>query len=178
MSLSMGPGGRCRPRETLVPSAVQGIDHSVKWLPPMTAAPVRYWLGAWAIQPAPFQQSVAPRRCPISGWLAASRGSGLATLGQTVSGKAALRFEGLRRLQPVITGARELVRERLGRHDGMALSGLAFVEAFRFRAIAPGKVRGLDKRPGEIFVAVLAIAFTPPFFRCSRSGCRHSGNRS
>jgi hypothetical protein len=42
------PGGMGRPRETLVPSCVQGVGHIRVAV--ATATPVRYWLTAWAIQ--------------------------------------------------------------------------------------------------------------------------------
>ena len=42
------PGGMGRPRETLVPSRVQGVGHI--GVAVAMATPVRYWLTAWAIQ--------------------------------------------------------------------------------------------------------------------------------
>src|ERR1700694_5003436 len=56
------PGGFCRPRETLVPSRVQGVGHI--GVAVAMATPVRNGLTAWAIQSSALHR-VAQRRRPI-----------------------------------------------------------------------------------------------------------------
>ena len=58
----------------------------------------------------------------------------------------------------VVTGAAQLVRHRFDRQHTMALGLLSLIEAFDPGTIADGEVCRFDKRPGQIFVAVLGIA--------------------
>lgn len=74
-------------------------------------------------------------------------------------GKAARYVERLALLQDVVTGARQLVCQRLGSDDVVGLGFLAVMEALGLGAKAPGEVRRLDEGPGEILVAVLDVAF-------------------
>ena len=60
----------------------------------------------------------------------------------------------------MVTRPRQLVRQGLGRHRPIGLGKLLLVEALSFRVEACRKVRGLDKRPTQVFVAILAIAGT------------------
>lgn len=61
-------------------------------------------------------------------------------------------------LQHVITSPCQFVRQRLGRHGPIGLSELLGIEALGLRTEARRKVRGLDKRPRQVFVAVLGVA--------------------
>ena len=74
-------------------------------------------------------------------------------------GKAARHVKRFALLQHVIASTGELVRERLDCNHIVGLRLLAFIEPLRLGAIAHGKVSGLNKRPGQILVAVLGIAF-------------------
>src|SRR5439155_4643946 len=59
----------------------------------------------------------------------------------------------------MVAGARQLVCQRLGGDDVVGLGLLALMETLGPGAKAPGKIRRLDEGPGEIFVAVLDVAF-------------------
>src|SRR5258706_11318245 len=63
-------------------------------------------------------------------------------------------------LEHVVAGAREFVRQRLGRYRRVRLRPLALVEAARLLAVAARKVRRLHKRPRQVAVAVLDVALT------------------
>src|SRR5574340_668877 len=69
----------------------------------------------------------------------------LADLPSPNSCETALHIEGLPRLQHVVARARQLVRERLGRHHAVRPGLLALEEAFRFLAVAASEVRRLDE---------------------------------
>ena len=73
--------------------------------------------------------------------------------------EAALQLEGLAFAQHVVAGAREFVRDRLERHDGVGAGLLALVETLRLGTEAHREVGRLDKRPRQILVAVLRVAF-------------------
>ena len=74
--------------------------------------------------------------------------------------KTSLDLKALALAQHVITSPRQLVRQRFGRHDRIALLLFAFVKALRLRTVAQREVRRLHKGLGEIWVAILAVAFT------------------
>src|SRR5262245_8687300 len=57
----------------------------------------------------------------------------------------------------VVTSPAELVRHRFDRHDLVALRFLFLIEAFDTRIKADRKVGGLDKRPGQILVAIFGV---------------------
>ena len=54
---------------------------------------------------------------------------------------------------------REFVCDRLDRHDAVGLALLAHVKALGLRAIAQREVGSLHKRPSEVLVAILRVAF-------------------
>ena len=60
--------------------------------------------------------------------------------------------------QHSITGARHLVRERLLGEHHVPLPPFAFVEAFRLGQVAQRELRRFHECPGEIRIAVLAVA--------------------
>jgi hypothetical protein len=80
------PGGVSRPRETLVPSRVQGVGH-IRVAVAM-ATPVRCWLTTWAIQ-SPALHRVAQRRCPIIRVVFHQTASWLTAFGQTITRNSA-----------------------------------------------------------------------------------------
>ena len=57
------------------------------------------------------------------------------------------------------TSPRQFVRERLDRYHTVGLRLLALIEALGLGAVAQREVGRFDKGPGEILVAVLAVAF-------------------
>ena len=61
--------------------------------------------------------------------------------------------------QDVITGTRQFVCDRLDGNDGQGFRCLLLIPAFDLGVVAHGKVGGLDKGPGQVFVATLGIAF-------------------
>src|SRR5215831_11564992 len=73
--------------------------------------------------------------------------------------EASLGLEGLALAQHVVARSRELVRDRLERHNAVGLALLTLVEALRLRTVAQREVRRLHKRPAQVLVAVLRIAF-------------------
>ena len=80
------PGGFCRPRETLVPSRVQGVSHIPVAV--ALATPVRNGLTAWAIQSSALHR-VAPRRRPIIRWVLLQTGVWLTAFGQAITRNSA-----------------------------------------------------------------------------------------
>src|SRR6187399_942564 len=58
----------------------------------------------------------------------------------------------------VIGRSCQFVRYRLGGHDLVGLGRLALVEALDPRVVAHGEVCSLDKGPGQVLVAALAVA--------------------
>ena len=80
------PGGRGRPRETLVPSRVQGVGHTRVAV--ALATPVRYWLTTWAIQSSALHR-VAQRRRPITRVVVHQTASWLTVFGQTITQSSA-----------------------------------------------------------------------------------------
>ena len=75
------------------------------------------------------------------------------------SGEGAVHIELSAIAQYVVAGARELVRDRLGRKHAIGLGALALIVALDLRVVAHGEVRRLDIGPGQILVAVLGVAF-------------------
>jgi len=63
-------------------------------------------------------------------------------------------------LQNVEARPRQLVRQRLDRHHVVRPGLLTFVEPFCFGTEAQCEVGRLDEGPGQVFVAVLGVAFT------------------
>src|SRR5215470_1735047 len=115
-------------------------------------APILGWLAAWAIG---RKHVVAKAQRPINKvGFAPVTNAGSLRLAEPLS-KASPHVERFVLAQHVVTGARELVRQRLGCHDGVGPRPLAFVEAFRLGAEAPRELRRLDECPGEVRVAVL-----------------------
>src|SRR6266478_3429989 len=132
------------------------------------AAPEERWL------PAGRRQSPDGLRCGRSAVTAAGDGDPASNSVQLVaapvtvrgspdrrrpSGKASRYVERLALLQDVVAGARQLVRQRLGGNDVVGPGFLALVETLGLGAKAHGEVRRLDECPGEVFVAVLDVAF-------------------
>ena len=76
------PGGLGRPRETLVPSRVQGVGHIPVAV--AMATPVRNGLTAWAIQSSALHR-VAQRRRPIIRVVLHQTASWLTAFGQTIT---------------------------------------------------------------------------------------------
>jgi hypothetical protein len=73
------------------------------------------------------------------------------------SRKTTFFIKGALFLQHEITGTSQLVRQRFGCHVGLGL--LAFVKALGSCVVTQRKVRRFDKRPRQISVTVLAVAF-------------------
>ena len=73
--------------------------------------------------------------------------------------ETARHIKGLTLLQDVIARPGQLVRQRLDRDRVVRLCFLPFIKSFGFGAIAQGEVGRFDKCPGEVFVAVLCVAF-------------------
>src|ERR1700722_7293966 len=71
-----------------------------------------------------------------------------------------VHIEGLLVSQHVVARPRKLVCQSLDRQDAVRPALLAIVKASGLRAVTHCEVRCLDKRPREILVAVLGIAFT------------------
>ena len=92
--------------------------------------------------------------------------------------KTALHIEGLLLAQHVVARPREFVRDRLDRHDAVALALLTLVEALGLRAIAQREVGGLHKRPGGGTCCRSWRCPRPSSCRCSRAGYPHSDSRS
>src|SRR6266446_3973651 len=93
-----------------------------------------------------------------SRWLCTRPLSGSPPLAKPLH-ETALHVEGLLLTQHVVARPREFVRDRLERHDAVALALLALIEALGLRAITQREVGGLHKGPGEVLVAVLGVAF-------------------
>ena len=58
----------------------------------------------------------------------------------------------------VITRSRELVRDRLDRHDGQTLGALALVKAPNRGIVSNRAMRSFNERPAQMLVAALAVA--------------------
>ena len=76
-----------------------------------------------------------------------------------LSRKTPLYIERLVLLQHMEAGPRQLVRQRLGGDDTVALRLLSIMEPLGLRAEALREVRRLDEGPGQVLVTVLGIAF-------------------
>src|SRR5437879_10456217 len=144
-----------RPRRILVPPRIQK-NFTEPWLPACRRqSPDGLRCGRSAVTAAgdgdPASNSVQLVATPVT-----VRGS---PDRRRPSGEAARCVERLALLQDVVAGARQLVRQRLGGDDVVCLGLLALVESLGLGAKAPGKIRRLDECPGEIFVAVLGVAF-------------------
>jgi hypothetical protein len=59
----------------------------------------------------------------------------------------------------VITGSRQLVRQRLGRYRSVRPRHLAFVETLGLGIKSQGKVCRFDKGSRQVFVAIPCVAF-------------------
>src|SRR6266481_6128761 len=149
------PWRRCRPRRTLVPPRIQK-NFTEPWLPAgRRQSPDGLRCGRSAVTAAgdgdPASNSVQLVAAPVT-----VRGS---PDRRRPSGKAARWVERLALLQDVVAGARQLVRQRLGGNNVVGPGLLALVETPGLGAKAHREVRRLDECPGEIFVAVLDVAF-------------------
>ena len=51
------------------------------------------------------------------------------------------------------------MRHRFERHDHLGLGLLSLIETLNLGVVPDGEVGGFDKRPGQILIAVLGIAF-------------------
>src|SRR6202022_3754643 len=143
-----------RPRRTLVPPRIQK-NFTEPWLPAgRRQSPDGLRCGRSAVTTAgdgdPASNSVQVVAAPVTVRGLPDR--------RRPSGKAARWVERLALLQDVITGARQLVCQRLGGNYVVGPGLLALVETLGFGTKAPGEVRRLDECPGEIFVAVLDVA--------------------
>src|SRR5205823_14332073 len=146
------------PRETLVPSRVQGGCLHSRWLSPWR----RQSLSGSRLER--FSNSalhqLAQRRCPIiRGGCTPVSSPGSPSLAKPLS-ETSTHIERFLFAQHVIARPGQLVRQSLGRQDAIGLAFLAFIETLGLRAVPPREVRRLDEGPGEILVAVLGIAFT------------------
>src|ERR1700675_1053512 len=114
---------------------------------------------AWAIQHSVVLQ-MAPRRRPnqsISFTLGGFPGS--PPLAKPLPETSA-HIEGFLVPQHVVARPRQLVRQSLDGQDAIRPALFAIIKALGLRAVAHGEVRCLHKRPGEVLVPVLGVAFT------------------
>ena len=58
-----------------------------------------------------------------------------------------------------VTGSGKFVRQRLSGNNHIARMLLFLVKAIRFVTAANGEVSGLNKTPGQVFIAVLSVVF-------------------
>ena len=77
--------------------------------------------------------------------------------------KTALHIEGLLLAQHVVARPREFVRDRLDRHDAVALALLTLVEALGLRAVAQREVGGPPQTPRRRYLLPF-FALPSPFF--------------
>ena len=114
------PGGLCRPRETLVPSRVQGVAYIPYGCRRDEATPVRAWLMAWAIQ---HLHSFRWRKGGVQIIRVVSHQSAFLAHRPWPNRypKHQMHIEGLLFAQHVVARPRQLVRQRLDRHDAFVL---------------------------------------------------------
>ena len=152
------PGGVCHPRETLVPSRVQGVAHSPYGCRRGDASPqVAHGLGDSAICTASGGAKALSKSLE---WLHTSPLSWLTAFGQTVTRNSDSHRRVSARAACGSTLAPTCAPESWSPGCHWPCACLAFIEALGLRAVAPREVRRLYEGPGEVLVAVLGVTFT------------------
>src|SRR5208282_4569675 len=132
---------------------------SVSWLPRRIAAtPTRFRFTARACWSKRFMgwRRTKSNQCP---GFRPTLFCGSSFAANRYSSKATRHLEGFALSHHVVTGACELVRERLEGDGCVGCRALSVEEAFGLGAVYLGMLCGLDERPGEILVAAFGVAF-------------------